>query len=121
MRKQTFVLYRAHADEWANLGYKEALIKRRDLAEAAKKYYKAQADNMEKFTYQYEMVRQRYEDSDDAIKWNQKDLDEIKKAKKMSLLRRTIDQSKWKQKILSWKKMWTKNGCHKKETSSKEV
>ncbi len=121
MRKETFVLYRAHADEWANLGYKEALIKRKDLAKAAKLYYKTQADNMEKFTYQYEMVRQKYEDSDNAIKWNQKDLDEIENKEKMSLLRRIFNQLKWEQKILSWKKMWFKNGCYKKEITSKKI
>ncbi len=83
-RKGTFVLYRAHADEWADLPYKDALKKRIECAAKAMLYYKTLATNMEQYTYQYDIVINRYNDSEKARKWNERDLAEAKEEKDLN-------------------------------------
>lgn len=64
--KNTFDLYRCSPLLWAGLEYEDALHFRIEKAEEAKKYYRIKKDI------------DKYQDSEDAIEWNRKFLEEIK-------------------------------------------
>ena len=84
MHKTTFDLYRCSALLWAGLEYEDALAFKKEKALEAKKYYQMKASKMSmiEFPDTHNKYKKLYDASDDAAKWNQHFIDEIKKEKR---------------------------------------
>ena len=77
LRKSTFDLYRCHANVWADKSWKHALEIRIGAAYTAKEYYRLQARACDEyFNKEYDDYLKKFNDSDAAVKFNQKLLKE---------------------------------------------
>ena len=85
--KKTNRLYRCSTLEWANLPYEEALHFRIAKAEEAKDYYREQSAQYSdvwstKNHTKMGVLSRLYTDSQDAIDWNRKFINEIEEERK---------------------------------------
>lgn len=81
--KNTFDLYRCSPLLWAGLEYEDALDFRIEKAAQAKIYYREEARKvMSKDDKEYTKLVDLYADSDDAIKWNRKFIEEIEEERR---------------------------------------
>lgn len=97
--KDTFKLYRCSPLRWADLLYEEALTTRRDQAKKAMNYYRKKASKIQykMSNKKYDLLVDCYKNSDEARKWNQIFLDEIKKKRE----KRENKNSKIKKNVIS--------------------
>lgn len=78
MKHTTFELYRCSPLLWAGLEYEDALKFRIEKALEAKIYYRIEAkklNNIDEKNFKY--LVKCYENSDEAVEWNRKFLQEI--------------------------------------------
>ena len=77
MTKITFDLYLCSPLLWAGLEYEDALEFRIEKARLAMAHYKRKAEGVMQDHVAYKAFVDKYNDSDDAVKWNRDFLEEI--------------------------------------------